>query len=91
MDAAFGYGEPLSESEMEAQAAEHDADVRRNDEAALLAEWPTIMKLSDNSLINIIAHAPAELDGMDEFTAACVIELEARIDGNKPSIPTPAL
>jgi hypothetical protein len=86
MDAAFGYGLPLSESEMEAQAAEHDADCRRNDEAALLAEWPAVLKMSDTKLISIVGYAPANPDGIDELTAACAVELAARLDGTRPSI-----
>ena len=90
MDAAFGYGLPLTEAEMDAHAAEHDADVRRNDEAAFLAEWPTVLRLNDDALISIVGQAPADIDGMDEFTAACAIELTARMDGVRASIPRPA-
>jgi hypothetical protein len=80
MDAAFGYGLPLSEAEMDAQAAEHQADCRRNDEAALMAEWPTVPRLSDSALINVVANAP-ESEPFDVFTVACALELRNRVDG----------
>ena len=88
MDAAFGYSLPLTEAEMEAHAAEHDADVRRNDEAAFLAEWPDIPKMRDSSLIAILS-LPSGFDGIDEMTAAAAVELAARLDGVRPWNPTP--
>ena len=90
MDAAFGYSLPLTEAEMEAHAAEHDADVRRNDEAAFLAEWPDIPKMRDSSLIAILS-LPSGFDGIDEMSAAAAIELAARLDVTRPWNPTPPL
>lgn len=75
MAAAFGWDEPPTDDELEADYA-----ARRCDEEELLARFPGLRDRSDQELITVVAYPPDGPDG-DEMAAAAAIILERRLSG----------